>query len=255
MSDQDSDTRPLTSLQSVILMTGPFIFFWSTLRGYVSRNGPFRHARTITRLNSQLYAVFSLALAGLILRDYLENTTHSHSHYNMPFLQETLELLVPPFAKDLRTADLAHMYHVSKFYEYVDVFNLVGQGTAIGPHMAFHHLTTPFYTYFRVLNASQWQVFAFCNCVHHFFMYAYFGGVGLFRPILPVTGWIQLAAGIAVDVFYCVSEGKEAPETRNRAIGIMILARYAMLFYEELKGSAAKKGSAAGGEVKSGKEE
>jgi hypothetical protein len=212
------ENRPLTSLQSVILTTGPFVFLWSILRGYISRNGPLGFARPLTRLNSQLYALFSLALAYLILNDVF--------HFS--------EL-------DINSSDLAYAYHLSKIYEYIDVFNLVAAGTEIGPHMAFHHITTPFLTYFRVLNASDWQLFAFLNCFHHFWMYSYFAGISSFRPILPLTGWIQLGAGIALDVHYCATQGREAPEAKNRAISIMLMARYAMLFYEELKGTTAKK--------------
>ncbi|KIW86843.1 uncharacterized protein Z519_12629 [Cladophialophora bantiana CBS 173.52] len=206
--------RPLTSLQSVILTTGPFVFLWSTLRGYVARNGPFSVARPVTRLNSQVYALFSLALAYLILNDV----------FHFQDLQQVV-----------KSSDLAYIYHLSKFYEYIDVFNLVAAGTPINPHMAFHHITTPFLTHFRVLNASDWQLFAFLNCFHHFWMYAYFGGVTAFRPILRVTGWVQLIAGIGMDVYYFASQGQGAPEARNRAIGIMILTRYAMLYYEEIK--------------------
>ena len=212
--------RPLTSLQSVILATGPFVFLWSTLRGYVSRNGPLSFARPLTRFNSQAYALFSLALAYLIVNDVF--------HF------QDIE--------GFKSSDLAYIYHISKFYEYLDVFNLVASGTAIGSHMAFRHLTMPFLTYFRVLNASDWQLFAFLNCFHHFWMYSYFGGVSSFRPVLPLTGWLQLGAGIAPDIYYIVTQGQpEAAESKNRAISIMLLARYAMLFYEELKGSDARK--------------
>ncbi|EXJ61871.1 hypothetical protein A1O7_02301 [Cladophialophora yegresii CBS 114405] len=213
------EDRPLTSLQGVILTTGPFVFLWSMLRGYVSRNGPFSFARPFTRLNNQLYALFSLALAYFILNDVF--------HFS--------EL------DGIDSSDLAYICHLSKFYEYIDVFNLVAAGTEIGPHMAFHHITTPFLTYFRVLNASDWHLFAFLNCFHHFWMYSYFGGVSSFRSILPLTGWMQIGAGIALDVYYCATQGREAPEAKNRAISIMLLARYAMLFYEELKGSNAKR--------------
>ncbi|OQV05936.1 hypothetical protein CLAIMM_10588 [Cladophialophora immunda] len=217
------DDRPLTSLQSVILTTGPFVFLWSTLKGYVARNGPFAVARPITRLNSQVYALFSLGLAYLILNDVF----HFHD------------------LEQVQSADLAYVYHLSKFYEYIDVFNLVAAGTAINPHMAFHHITTPFLTYFRVLNATDWQLFAFLNCLHHFWMYAYFGGVSSFRPILRVTGWVQLIAGIGLDVYYFATHGQGAPEARNRAIGLMILTRYAMLYYEEIKTANGQKGAGA----------
>ncbi|EXJ87246.1 hypothetical protein A1O3_04205 [Capronia epimyces CBS 606.96] len=136
--------KPLTSLQGVILTTAPFLFLWSTLRGHVERHGAFAVARTLIRLNSQIYVLFSLALT----------------------------LLDP----QRRVAD-----------------------PSIGSYVAFHHLTTPFLTYFRVLNAVDWQLFAFLNCFHHFFMYAYFGGVSVFRPILPLTGWLRLGAAISLD--------------------------------------------------------
>jgi hypothetical protein len=224
----ETEARALTSLQSVILTTGPFVFLWSTLRGFIARNGPLPFAKFFTRVNSQIYALFSLGLGYLILNDVF----HFHKE-------------LPPSFSDLTTADLAYIYHLSKFYEYLDVFNLVAAGTQIGPHMAFHHVTTPFLTHFRVLNASDWQLFACLNCFHHFWMYAYFGGATLFRPILPLTGWLQLGAGIGLDVYYCVSQGRDAPETRNRAISIMLLTRYAMLFYEELKGSESRKAKKA----------
>ncbi|KAL6253347.1 hypothetical protein RBB50_001070 [Rhinocladiella similis] len=215
----DNGDNPLTSLQSVILTSGPLVFFWSTLKGYVERHGAFAFARATTRLNSQIYSCFSLVLAYLILNDVFH-------------LQEI---------SSIKSSDLAYVYHLSKFYEYIDVFNLVANGQSIGPHMAFHHITTPYLTYFRVLNASEWQLFAFLNCFHHFWMYAYFGGVSAFRPILPLTGWLQLGAGIAFDVRYLVLNGQKAPESRNRSIAILLLTRYAMLFYEELRGGSQQK--------------
>ena len=218
--------HPLTSLQSVILTTGPFVFLWSTLRRYVQRNGALPLARTITTLNSQVYSLFSLVLACLILNDV----------YHFQALESTI-----PIAAGIKTEDLGYIYHLTKFYEYIDVFNLVASGKVIGPHMAFHHLTMPFLTHFRVLNVDtpthDWRFFAFLNCFHHFWMYGYFGGVGLFRPILPVTGWVQLVAGIAVDVYWLATHGseREGTEARNRVICVLLLARFAMLFYEELR--------------------
>ncbi|KAJ9616600.1 hypothetical protein H2200_000319 [Cladophialophora chaetospira] len=226
LEDTAIEDNPLTSLQSVLLTTGPLVFFWSTLRGYVARKGALGFARPFTQLNNQLYALFSLALGYFILNDVFH------------FQEEIAGLR-------LKTSDLAYIYHLSKFYEYIDIFNLLAAGTEIGPHMAFHHITMPFLTYFRVLNASDWQLFAFLNCLHHFLMYSYFAGVASLRPILPLTGWLQLGAGIALDVYYCATKGRDAPESTNRAISVMLMTRYAMLFYEELKGSSAKKAEMA----------
>ncbi|KIW84968.1 hypothetical protein Z517_00356 [Fonsecaea pedrosoi CBS 271.37] len=224
MASEDDSSRPLTSLQSVILTTGPFIFLWSTLRGYVARNGFFSLARPLTRLNNQVYALFSLALACLVLND-----------------TETFHFVD---LEHVTTSGLAYLYHLTKFYEYVDVFGLVASGTPVNEHMAFHHITTPVLTYLRVLHASDWHLLACLNCLHHFWMYAYFGGVRAFRPVLRVTGWAQLVGGIGLDVYYLVSHGRGAPEARNRALSIMILTRYAMLYYEEIKtgmGNAQKR--------------
>lgn len=213
------DGRPFTTLQSVILTSGPFLFLWSTLRGYVERHGPFSLAKSTTRFNSQIYSLCSLGLALLILNDVF----HFQEYEN------------------IKGSHLAYIYHLSKFYEYIDVFNLVANGQSIGPHMAFHHITTPFLTYFRVLNASDWQLFAFLNCFHHFWMYAYFGGLSAFRPILPITGWVQLVGGIALDVFYLASNGWEGPESFNRSAAVVLLTGYSLLFYRELLAGSQQK--------------
>ncbi|KAK5294530.1 hypothetical protein LTR99_009336 [Exophiala xenobiotica] len=142
------DEQPLTSLQSVILTSIPFLVLWRILRGYVERHGPFSLAKSITRFNSQIYSLCSLGLALLILNDVFYFEQH----------------------ENIESSNLAYIYHLSKFYEYIDVFNLVANGQSIGSHMAFHHITTPFLTYFRVLNASGWQLFAFLNCLHHFWI-------------------------------------------------------------------------------------
>lgn len=211
----DIPQRPLTSLQSVILTTGPLVFLWTTSRRYIQRNGPLSIAQITTTLNNQLYSLFSLGLAGLLLNDVFQ---------------------FHPLGDIIKTNNLAYIYHLSKIYEYIDIFNLVASGKIIGPHMAFHHLTTPFLTHLRVLNATDWQAFALLNCFHHFWLYGYFGGVAVFRRILPVTGWVQLVVGIGVDVFWLSQNWKnENPEATNRLISVLLLTRYAMLFYEELR--------------------
>jgi hypothetical protein len=217
------DERPLTSLQSVILTSIPFLVLWRILRGYVERHGPFSLAKSITRFNSQIYSLCSLGLALLILNDVFYFEQH----------------------ENIESSNLAYIYHLSKFYEYIDVFNLVANGQSIGSHMAFHHITTPFLSYFRVLNASGWQLFAFLNCLHHFWMYAYFGGVSVFRPILPITGWVQLGGGIAFDVFYLAKNGLQASESFNRSVAILLLTGYVVLFYQELRAGSQQKSKVA----------
>ncbi|KAK5446620.1 hypothetical protein LTS15_009552 [Exophiala xenobiotica] len=202
------DERPLTSLHSVIFTSIPFFFLWRIVRGYVERHGPFSLAKSITCFNNQIYSLCSLGLALLILNDVFYFEQH----------------------ENIQSSDLAYIYHLSKFYEYIDVFTLVANGQSIGSHMAFHHITTPFLTYFRVLNASGWQLFAFLNCLHHFWMYAYFGG---------------LVGGIALDVFYLANNGLQARESFNRSVAVLLLTGYLVLFYQELRAGSQQKSKVA----------
>lgn len=109
--------------------------------------------------------------------------------------------------------------------------------------MAFHHTTTPYLTFFRTLRAGQWEVFAVLNTVHHFFMYAYFGGVSVFRRILPWTGALQLMGGILLDLVWLRRFGElGGSEVWCRGVGVLLLSIYAVLFVQELReGSAQKK--------------
>lgn len=146
---------------------------------------------------------------------------------------------------------------------------LVAQGKVIGQHMAFHHTTTPFLTYIRILNCSgnDWRVFALANAIHHTLMYSYFGGLGNWiRNVLPWTGWAQLILGIGTDGWwmYRTKGGKETTEVggmvgkdeaTNRGIAILLLARYAILFWEELKEGRAGMSKAERERVRQGQVE
>ena len=241
---------PLTSLQTVILTTGPFLFIWSLLRQYTIRNGAFPIASILISVNSQLYALFNALLSYLLIQSYI-NSQHS-------LVGEAVTVTLPfglsiPFVNKtiLTISDLGLIYHYSKIYEYIDVLLMVAEGKVIGEHMAFHHVTTPFLTYFRVLNCSgsDWRVFALANTIHHTLMYAFFGGLGSWLGTVKLyTGWLQLILGIAVDALwmYRTKAGNELgpaagvleikeDEATNRAIAILFLGRYAMLYWDELK--------------------
>lgn len=164
----------LTNLSPMIFMiiqSTVFISLWMSLHLYISYRGPIRGASTITKFNSFFYSAASLLLLILIL---------SPSH----------DIIA------------RRIYHFSKFYEYIDILNVRASGGSIDLHFGFHHLTTPYLTFFRVLHHSEgWRVFAALNAFHHFLMYAYFGGIGIVRPVLPWTGTVQLVAGILVELW------------------------------------------------------
>lgn len=155
----------------MLLQTILFVSAWRRLHCHVQTRGPIPGAARVTRINSQAYAVASLVLLVLIL---------SPSHN--------------PLARRL--------YHASKFYEYVDIFNVRASGGAIDLHFGFHHLTTCYLTFFRVIyNSEGWKPFAAVNAFHHALMYAYFGGVQFPRPVLPWTGALQLVVGIMMEIW------------------------------------------------------
>lgn len=188
----------------MILQSLGFIGCWSAVSHYVSSNGSIPQARTLIRLNSWVYAAASLALLAAI---------------NSPYQDEA-----------------RYLYHYSKFYEYIDILLVRSVGGSIDLHFGFHHLTTPYLTYFRVLQHSQgWHVFASLNALHHAFMYAYFGGASVFRRVLPYTGTAQLVIGI-------VNEGAVLSWSREQGLPqwpnvftILLLSAYLVLWTRDLR--------------------
>lgn len=189
----------------MLLQTALFILAWRYLHDYIRTNGPIRGASRVTKINSILYAIASLALLILIL---------SPSHESVA----------------------QQLYHASKFYEYVDIFNVRASGGIIDLHFGFHHLTTCYLTFIRVIHNSEgWKPFAALNAFHHSLMYAYFGGVQFPRPVLPWTGALQLIVGMAADIW--VMKGKlEAGEgdVWPNVVSGCLLAAYLVLSTREL---------------------
>jgi hypothetical protein len=186
-----------------------FIAAWLAIHSHVSRHGPIAGARTFTKYNSIFYSTASAILLFLIL---------SSAHERL--------------AKTL--------YHASKFYEYVDVLGVRAGGGEIGLHFGVHHLTTPYLTFFRVLQDSEgWQIFTALNAFHHVLMYAHFGGLVSMRRVLLITGGVQLMVGIAVDVFLVsmrMWNGSGLPLWPNM-LSITLLSTYLVLWLDELKGA------------------
>jgi hypothetical protein len=143
---------------------------WALTRCHVLQHGPIPQARMFTKINSRLYSASSLL-----------------------FIFIALSLNHQDFAKRL--------YHFSKFWEYVDVLGVRASGWIIDLHFGFHHLVTPYMTFFRILHNSEgWLSMALPNAFHHVLMYAFFGGVSFLQPILPITGSIQLLFGLGMDI-------------------------------------------------------
>jgi hypothetical protein len=78
---------------------------------------------------------------------------------------------------------------------------------------------------------------AILNTLHHFFMYAYFGGVSLFRPVLPFTGYLQLLVGIMGEVLiiYSKMNSNQPDPVWPNIVSVVLLGTYAVLFTRELR--------------------
>jgi len=168
-----------TYLPLMLLQSGLFVATWTAVDVFVNRHGPVSAFRGITSFNSRFYSLVSVLLLVATLAPSLGDTARK-------------------------------CYHISKFYEYVDIINVRASGGQIGLHFGFHHLTTPYFTFFRVLqHHRRWEVFAALNAFHHVLMYAYFGGLQAVRPVLDWTGQAQLIIGIAVEA-WCIGEARAA---------------------------------------------
>lgn len=195
----------------MLLQTTIFSSAWLLLHRHIKANGPIKGASRITRINSQLYAFASLILLFLILTPSLESQARG-------------------------------LYHASKFYEYVDIFNVRASGGVIDLHFGFHHLTTPYLTFIRVVQHNEgWKPFAALNAFHHVLMYAYFGGVEFTRPVFPWTGALQLVVGVLAEAWVAWEKlaSGQGPIWPNAASGC-ILATYLVLSTRELRLGAAQ---------------
>ncbi|KAI0514650.1 hypothetical protein F5B22DRAFT_610257 [Xylaria bambusicola] len=194
-----------TSLSFMVFQTTCFIIAWLAIGRHVSRNGPIPGARTLNKVHSCLYSAISAILLYLAL-------SPNHDEIARTF------------------------YHLSKFYEYIDVLTVRAGGSSIDLHFGFHHLTTPYLTFFRVLRSSEgWQTFAALNTAHHALMYAYFGGASFLRPLLDFTGCVQLIVGVAAEVYVVWSNGEDGVQVWPHVFAAVLLSSYFILWVREMR--------------------
>lgn len=147
---------PLSSLQSVILTTGPFIFLWSYLRSYVIKNGAFKWAESLLDIHNFLVASASLVLAAHVL---------DIGHH----------ILVLRTGYEVDPHTLGYFYHVLKIYEYFDIIlSVLAGNTVINKYTAFSHLALPYWSFYRVIDndALDWRFQVIADCFVRFLMRA-----------------------------------------------------------------------------------
>jgi hypothetical protein len=176
------------------------------LKSRIKKRGPFPHAPKIIKYNSLVYSLFSLLFCLFILSTFSLHTPPSICTSPSPTPSD--------FEKKL-----ALIFHFSKIYEYIDILNVISAGGYVNAHFWVHHFTvrlpfplsfsqltysiqTPYLTYARVLqHPTGWKIFGTLNTFHHALMYAYFGGLEGIGGVLPWTGYVQLFAGMWVEVY------------------------------------------------------
>ncbi|KAL3463486.1 hypothetical protein BJX64DRAFT_256827 [Aspergillus heterothallicus] len=192
---------------------------WLFLHVYVRHNGPISVARPIIKLNSWIYSVASfLMFLIIIIRP-------------IPPVDTYVGL-----SNGLSDDYVCYIYHLSKFYEFIDIILVCAAGSSINLHFGFHHLTTPYLTLFRFLDGHEgWRVFAAANTLHHVLMYAYFGGASLLRPLLPWTGTIQLLLGISADLVLGMRRHSNGGDIWPYLFSVTLLLMYFVLHVRDLK--------------------
>jgi hypothetical protein len=196
----------------MLVQTSAFIGAWALIHGFVAKHGPISQVRAWVKFNSWFYAALSFIMFGLIL--------------------------VPSYESTART-----LYHYSKFYEYVDILGVRAIGGPIDLHFGFHHLTTPYFTFIRVINHSEgWWLFAALNTFHHALMYAYFGGAGRLRPLLLVTCGIQYVVGMAAEAFIVLQKQQRDEVIWPNIFTLCLLFAYSTLWIRDLRLQSKKQG-------------
>ena len=207
-------TPATMALQSIV-----YICVWLTTTLLVRRYGP------------------STAVAPIFIK------YHNRFYSFMSFL--LLLLILSPYPQ--HDAPARNLYHLSKFYEYMDILSVTAVGGAIDLHFGFHHLTTPWLTFVRVLppGCERWRWFGAANAAHHVLIYAYFGGWQRVRNVLLWTGQVQLAVGMLADAWAVgkrLANGEGVHKVWRFLVSGGLLAVYWVLNSREMRARAREEG-------------
>ena len=124
--------------------------FASFIKSRVQRKGPVSFASALIKYNSLFYAVVSLYLfIGILISIWTEISQTTN-----PSLR-TVICSHSTFSTDHA---LRYLYHFSKFYEYVDIFNVLAVGGVVNTHFSVHHFTVSYHfnsQFLKPLPANQ----------------------------------------------------------------------------------------------------
>ncbi|KDQ49508.1 hypothetical protein JAAARDRAFT_42824 [Jaapia argillacea MUCL 33604] len=211
----------LTSLPTILTSSIVFISFALSIHSHVKQNGPVPLARRLMRLSNVFYSIFSLVFCIAIVSSLWRHVGGNNT--TISWFQ-------------VGDDTLRFAFHLSKLYEYLDIFFVLGSGSPVSIHFAFHHLTTPYLTYARTIRSpAYWQPFVILNTFHHSLMYAYFGGLSKFSRLLPYTGYLQLIVGILVEVASIFVHWDGPDAVWPNVFAASLFSCYAVLFAGDLR--------------------
>lgn len=202
----------LTTLPEVLAFSIFLLLAWTAVDVYVIKYGPIAAARSLTKVHNWFYAAVSLVMLVQILNN--DDTQDSFT--------------------------IRYIFHLSKFYESLDILLVCASGSQISGPLAFHHFTTPYLTYLRYArHHGGWRPFAALNNLHHLLVYTFFargkGASVLLRSVLPCTGILQLIVSVWVDVMYGLDkyydEGGSEPWWPNLG-ALALVGGYFVLFFQ-----------------------
>jgi hypothetical protein len=130
----------MSSLVTSVL-TSPYLLYSTSISSFilarliifrVKKNGPISYAGAVIKYNSILYSILSLLLCIGITHSFWIDLSHA-----TPSLEGIICL---PSQADYDLM-LRYLYHASKIYEYVDIFNVLAVGGVVNAHFGFHHFT------------------------------------------------------------------------------------------------------------------
>ncbi|KIJ23016.1 hypothetical protein M422DRAFT_276490 [Sphaerobolus stellatus SS14] len=136
----DTDYPPLfTTLPPILVYSGFFAVSALLTHLYVKRNGPIPFATPLRTLNNALYASFSFYFAiQLSLSVYSWARLAS---FRYPSELEVARSLLTETLPDRSDMRLRYIYHISKFYEFIDIILMIATGGNVGLMFGFHHMT------------------------------------------------------------------------------------------------------------------
>ena len=131
----------------MFILTSPFTLYTTSIFSFlfsryiishIQKNGPVFFAPSIMKFNNVFYSLFSLALFICISSSFFTLLSTAKTPMSPKAIICTKSYT--DFDNKLRL-----IYHASKMYEYIDIFNVLAVGGEVNTHFWVHHFTVRFF--------------------------------------------------------------------------------------------------------------